>query len=165
MTIPQLEAAAKAFLRLLDEYPHFKSKLGERFLDLAFFALLEGRFAKMSRQYQVRVPSRKYPYRIDFRHGTSNPVFIEFAARPKKGGAQLRAPQNSSELRKLARLSHGRCVLLLLDAHVYHYAKEDLRPEYMAIKSAGGRYYRHAVTILYVHRSHSFRMEWSRKNA
>ena len=162
MNIPQLEAAAKDFLRIVEDYPHYEDKLGERFLDMTFYAFLEGRFGKMSRQHHVRVPSKTHPLRVDFRHGTNNPVYIEFAARPPKGGVQVLGGSNWDELRKLTRIPHGRKILILLDAYSKHYIKDKLKPGYDVITSAKGNYTRYPVTILYVHKSNSFRIEWSR---
>lgn len=165
MNLDELEEAAKDYLRLLNEYPNHRNRAGERFLDLSFYAMLQGRFEKMSRQLNLRVSSSNRPLRIDFRHGGNNPILIELAVRPHTGGQQFDASNNRAELRKLARFRQSQarvCVLLLLDLYPTHLTTNQLRHRYADITSAQGRYKRHAVTVIYVHEEHHFRFEWSR---
>jgi len=165
MNLDELEAAAKDYLRLVNQYPKIWNRATERFLDISFYAFLQGRFEKMSRQLNLRVSSSNHPLRIDFRHGGNNPVLIELAVRPKGGGQQFDALSNRPELRKLARFrcSQARvCVLLLLDLNPAHLNKNRLKHSYNSITSSGGKYRRHPVTVIYVHPDHHFRFEWSR---
>ena len=165
MNLDQLEAVAKEYLAVLQQYSQHYKRAGERFIDLSFYAMLNGRFANMSRQLRLYVPSSSYPLRIDYRCGGNNPVLIELAVRPFKGGQQFDAKPNRDELRKLARFPFSRarvCVLLLLDLYPRPKKKALLRRDYTAITSEPGRYTRHPVTVMYIHEKHDFRFEWCR---
>jgi hypothetical protein len=159
MNRDEIALAAQTVMRLLGQYSNAPHR--EMLVDPALYAFLEAKFGKMTRQMPIRLgDSHK---RIDFRHGGSNPVAIEFAVRPPKGGGQLYGSQNASELRKLSRLSQTKAklrALLLMDLHSTPHDETDLARTYENVTLGPGRYVRRPVSVIYVHESGSWQFTW-----
>jgi hypothetical protein len=100
--------------------------------------------------------------RIDFRCKGTNPANLEWAVRPAVNGGQLSAKSNSAEIKKLSRTTKARRYLLLVDLTPPHLArlKSDLKAEYDTIRLGRGKYARHSVTVVYVHRTVRFKFLW-----
>lgn len=157
MTIKDITHAGAEVLRMLDDYKGVASQ-GELGADRVLFGLLQGRFRHMSRQHRVRAG------RIDFRFGTSNPVVIEFAFRaPRDPRTRLFASQNRSELRKLTRVRPATArmrVLLLLDRSKHPIPEDTLRKGYDEAHAGVGRFQRHTVRVIYVHKHLTYNFRW-----
>jgi len=152
MTRVQLGRAAMELMELL---VYKSAPKTERGLDPALFAFLQARFGGMTRQIHLRMKGYRLPQRIDFRHGTNNFVFIEFAVRSPDGGSQLGAKQNHHELRKLTRVPPSEAsmrVLLLMDLASSCIGEKTLRDSYAALNAGPGKFNRSPVSIIYVHR-------------
>jgi hypothetical protein len=136
-------------------------------IDRTVYAYFEGRFGHFSRQHRVRMHSKPRPQRIDFRYGTSNPVVIEFAVRPRTKGGHLYGSQNRSELRKLTRVLSSEAktrVLLLLDLSSNPIPKPKLKKTYDGINAGKGNFTRHSVRVIYVQRDNSYHFSWKPKS-
>lgn len=150
---------ARQVLALLD---HYKGRPGgELAADRLLYGFFEAKFGNMSRQHQVTLG------RIDYRFGTTNPVVLEFALRSSgEPSSKLYESQNRSELRKLTRVRPQTArmrVLLLLDRARTSIPKSVLRMGYDQSNAGRGRFERHPVRILYVHRSLSYELLWRPK--
>lgn len=164
MTIADVTAAAQDVVRLLTDYKGYAGGRREMSVDLMVYGYLEGKFGHMSRQHYVKMHSKPKPQRIDFRFGTSNPVVIEFAVRTPKGGGELYGSQNSSELRKLTRVLPSQTrmrVLLLIDLYDTPIQLSQLKPTFDKVHAGKGKFKRHSVRVIYVHRSESYDFRWS----
>src|SRR3989338_6012227 len=129
MTYRDLQNAGKQILMLLS---HHTGRVPdtENELSPVVYAYLVGRFRKVTRQHPLRIGGHPRPSLIDFRHGTSNPMVIELAVRPRAGGHQLSGISNTRELRKLSMVPHSKAkrrALLLLDLSSQHLEKHLLR--------------------------------------
>lgn len=136
----------------------------ERTMDPLLFAYLSGRFSFVQRQHNVHSYGSPIPERIDFRFGSSNPVVLELAVRPPKGGGHLLGSQNASELRKLCRVSCTEArlrALLLLDLCDKPLTNETLEATYKAIHAGPGKFRRSPVRVIYVHPMRTFNFPWS----
>ena len=158
LNLETLGAAASEVIQLLKGYgPHVGSR--EMLLDPILFGFLSGRFRHMKRQHHINGPSSR-PKRIDYRYGTYNPVVIEFAVRPPKGGSQLYGSQNRAELDKLIQVPASKAryrVLLLIDLHRKPLQQNALEANYSKVgKPASSA----TVSVLYVHRSASYDFSW-----
>jgi hypothetical protein len=163
MKLAQIREAADRVMRLLDDYSSREVGSREMQFDPILYGYLEGRFHHFSRQHRVRVGGYGSRRRIDFRHGTSHPMVMELAVRSPQGGGQLYGSTNSSELRKLCRVTQAsaqRRVLLLVDLHAHPLDKERLKQTYESQSSGRGNFRRHSVRVIYVHRSKHFDFLW-----
>lgn len=161
MTVTELISSAQEVLLLLGDYSNAPDR--EMLLDPMVYGYLQGRFGAMQRQHRLYVSGSSRPKRIDFRHGTSNPAVIEFAVRPPRGGGQLHGSQNVRELRKLTRVPQRRAkrrMLLLLDLYRRSIPIEALKPTYDVVNAGPGRFRRHSVRVVYVHRDESYHFLW-----
>jgi hypothetical protein len=162
LKIADIQNIGAEILKLLDAYhnpPH-----RELMVDAVLFAYLSGRFTNIARQHYVYLYGSTRPHRIDFRFGGSNPVVLELAVRPPKGGGNLLGAQNTSELRKLCRVSHTAArlrVLLLLDLASEPLLKESLKDTYDPLHAGPGKFKRSVVRVIYVHRRNRFNFAWS----
>jgi hypothetical protein len=162
MKISDIESVGKKVLGLLDQYHNPPHK--ELLLDTILFAYLSGRYSNVSRQHRVYLYGATKPHRIDFRLGGSNPVVIELAPRPPSGGGALGGGQNISELRKLCRVRQTEAklrALLLFDLADRPLKKQALRDTYELLHAGPGRFQRHSVRVIYVHRKEAFSFSWS----
>lgn len=161
MRISELEAAAQRVISLLSHYSRPPDR--EMLLDGILYAYLDGCFGSMSRQHHVKRSNGQRPSRIDFRFGGNNPSMIEFAVRPARGGGQLYGSQNRSELSKLIRVPQARArrrLLLLIDLHHDAITQSRLEPTYKCLNAGPGRFGRHSVRVVYVHRALSYSFLW-----
>lgn len=107
-----LIATAKHILELASHYkgaPHREMRL-----DGLVYGVLNTKFG-VSRQHNIRsaIP-RRWPKRIDFRQGGTNPVVIEFVVRTEQNRVEAYGGQNKDELHKLARQSKAKARYLLI---------------------------------------------------
>jgi hypothetical protein len=163
MKLALLRDSTLRVLELLLDYSGSHVGSREMLLDPILYGYLEGRLGHMQRQHYVQVRGKSKPKRIDFRHGTENPVVIEFAVRPPTGGGQLYGSQNSSELRKLCRIKQTAArlrVLLLIDLHSTPLEKDSLKLTYDSQNSGPVRFKRNSVRVLYVHRDLQYSFLW-----
>jgi hypothetical protein len=154
--------AGSEILKIIADYttrPH-----REMLIDPILYAYLKGAFEKVERQHHVSVYGSQKPKRIDFRQGGSNPVVLELAVRPPTGGGHLLGGQNTSELRKLCKVSTTQAklrALLLIDLYENHYLKENLVSSYDGVNAGTGKFERHPVRVIYVHSNNRFSFSWS----
>jgi hypothetical protein len=163
MNLSNLRESARLVVSLLEDYAGSHVGGREMLLDPVLYGYLHGRFGGVTRQHHVRFHGRHRPSRIDFRHGTSNPVVIEFAVRPPSGHATLYGSQNRSELRKLCRVSQTTArlrVLLLIDLYFTPMNRETLKATYDREGSGPGNFIRRPVRVIYVHRDREFNFLW-----
>src|SRR5690606_29593827 len=102
-------------------------------IDPILYAYMKGRFGPVTRQHHVSVYGSQKPKRIDFRIGGTNPSVMELAVRSPLGSGSLLGGPNTSELRKLCKVSTTQAklrVLLLIDLYANHYTKSDLKDSY-----------------------------------
>jgi len=159
--IATLQEIGAEILQLLSEYHNPPRK--ELLLDAIFLAYLKGRSTKVARQHYVRIYGSTKPQRIDFRIGGTNPAVIEFACRSTNGTGQLTGSQNLSELRKLSRVSTTQAklrALLLLDAVEKPLKKDALKATYDKQHAGRGKFRRHPVRVVYVHRQTAYNFLW-----
>lgn len=164
MTIADIIQAALEILALADNYRHDPRATREMRMDPLVLAYFQGRFGSMARQHHVRVHRGNRSKRIDFRHGTHNPVVIELAVRPRYGAGEMYGSQNSPELRKLCRVvpSQARTrVLLLLDLKRSPIDKVNLKATYDSLHAGRGRFTRHGVRVVYVHKERQYHFLWN----
>lgn len=162
LTIQAIKQAARDVLKLLSEYKGGNVPSREMLIDPVLYALLLGRNEKIKRQHPISGKKKK-PKRIDFRSGGTNPVMLEFAVRPPAGGGQLYGSQNASELRKLTKVSQTQArtrVLLLLDLCPEPLKVDNLRATYSQVNSGPGKFKRHSVRVIYVHREVDADFPW-----
>ena len=107
ISISNIKYATRDIIRMLDDYHESHDKREMR-IDAMVYAYFEVAFGEMSRQHWVRMHSKPNPQRIDFRHGTSNPVVIEFAVRTDQSVGTIYGSQNASEFRTQKVLSAQR---------------------------------------------------------
>jgi hypothetical protein len=163
MNIADLTNAARQVIALLTDYSGGHVGRREMLLDPILYGYLQGRFQNMSRQHWVQIHGRDRPQRIDFRHGGSNPVVIEFAVRPPHGGPTLYGSQNRPELRKLTRVTKTSArlrVMLLIDLAPDPLLRNNLMRTFNDQNSGPGRFKRHSVRVVYVHSETSFNFIW-----
>ncbi|MHB8644150.1 MAG: hypothetical protein ACYDA3_14840 [Gaiellaceae bacterium] len=158
MNIDDIVEAAHDTLAMMSEYKG--AGQGEFGADRIFYGLLQGRFGHMTRQHRVAAG------RIDFRYGTYNPVVIEIVLRkPHDARATLFARTNRSELRKLTKVQPSTArlrALLLLDRALDRIQEADLRGSYANEHAGRGRFGRHVVRVIYVHRNDSdYHFRWT----
>jgi len=162
VTIPEIVRALLDVVRLAHRAKY--TRLTERKLELLLLGLFQERFGHMSREQHIRLHGSTRPSRIDLRYGTSNPVVFELAVRPKSGGQQLEARQNKTELAKLTRVRTSETrsrVLLLVDLHRDPIHQTRLRALYLAQNAGRGRFKRHRVRVIYVHRELQYDFPWN----
>lgn len=162
MKIADIQEAGKQVLDLLGKYHNPPHK--ELLLEAILFVYLSGRYSNVSRQKHVRVHGSTKPHRIDLRIGGTNPVVIELAPRPPFGGGQLAGSQNIKELRKLCRVTQSEAklrALLLLDLAHDPISIKNLRKTYDPLHAGRGKFDRHSVRVIYVHRRATFTFSWS----
>ena len=162
MRISDIQELGKEILDLLQEYSRPPDK--ELLIDPILFAYLSGRFSRVHRQHPVYLYGSNRPQRIDFRFGGNNPVVLELAVRPPRGGGTLSGGQNTSELRKLCRVSHTQArlrALLLLDLCDNPVTKESLIATYNQVNAGRGRFKRCSVRVIYVHSKSTFHFRWN----
>lgn len=160
MNIDEIAAAARAVLALRAKYT--KPPCREMALDLPLFAYLSARHGAMTRQVPVQLGVAK-PKRIDFRHGGTNPVVIEFVVRSASGLGTIYGSQNRSELRKLSRIPQSQAklrALLLMDVSPSPLEKPVLKSTYDGVTLGKGNFTRMAVTVIYVHADREYRFNW-----
>jgi hypothetical protein len=163
MNLEQIQSATLRVLELLKDYAGGHVGRREMLLDPILYGFLEGRFEHLSRQHYSYIHGSARPKRIDFRRGTTNPVVIEFAVRPPGGGGTLYGSQNRTELRKLCRVTPAEArlrVMLLVDLHSTPLNKDNLKATYDDQNSGPGRFQRHSVRVLYVHKDLQFHFLW-----
>ncbi len=166
MNISDIEESGVEILALLRAYQYGPLDRRETRIDPVVLGYFQGRFGKMSRQHYVRMHSKPKPQRIDFRHGTHNPVVIELAVRPPSGLRELYGSQNKSELRKLTRVlpSQARLrVLLLLDLFHKPIPLANLKATYDVQNAGRGKFKRHRVRVIYVHKDVQYNFSWDPK--
>lgn len=176
LTRPMLVDAATAIIATVRSYKSRGAPRNERALDPVLFAYLLGRGLKVKRQAEVQVRGQRL--RIDFYTKGFNPAVVEWAVRPPRGGQQLGAIQNRSEIQKLSRIPSnkrrlvGRTkyssrsrYLLLVDLTPARLVlnKDDLEGNYKQVTLGPGRYVRENVTVLYVHETDNFSFRWKAK--
>lgn len=162
MRISDIQELGKEVLDLLQEYHDPPDK--ELLIDPILFAYLSGRFSQVHRQHPVYLYGSTRPRRIDFRFGGNNPVVLELAVRPPRGGGKLSGSQNASELRKLCRVSHTQArlrALLLLDLCHDPLTKKSLTATYDQVNAGRGRFKRCSVRVIYVHSKSTFHFRWN----
>jgi hypothetical protein len=162
MNIEQLTHVGSEILKLLSDYHNAPHR--EMLIDPVLYAYLRAKYPNVSRQHHVAVYGSLRPKRIDFRVGGSNPVVLELAVRPPAGGGQLLGQQNSSELRKLCKVSTTQArlrALLLIDLHSSNYLKGHLKESYDQVNAGRGRFERNPVRVVYVHSANKFSFAWS----
>ena len=163
MTTKQIKKAAKAVLGLAELYGHDSAMQREMRLDLLLLGFFEARFGRMSRQTKIWISGTSHPKRVDFRHGGTNPVLMEFAVRPPSGASELYGPSNRSELNKLTRFPPSKAkkrVLLLFDLKRKPIPKKNLTATYARVRSSRGRFNRYYVRVIYVHRASEYDFSW-----
>lgn len=164
MNTTQIKRAGSTVLGLIHKYSADSRKKLEMRQDPLLFGYFAARFGKMSRQWSIHIGESARPKRIDFRHGGSNPVLIEFAVRPPHGRSELYGPGNKAELNKLCRFPPAKAklrVLLLLDLAEDPIEKANLMKSYAGIKSSRGRYKRYPVRVIYTHKNKQYDFMWS----
>lgn len=164
MNTKQITKASVKVLRLINEYSTDSRKKREMRQDPLLLGYFAARFGNMSRQKRRYIGTSNRPKRIDFRHGGSNPVLMEFAVRPPHGASELYGPGNKDELNKLCRFPQSEAkmrVLLLLDLADDPIDKPNLKQSYDGVRSSRGRYRRHSVRVIYVHKSKQYDFKWS----
>ena len=162
LNIKEIKDATQVVMDLLGEYTN--APRNELPIDPILYSYLHGRFDSMQRQHYVHLYGSDKPKRIDFRYGGSNPVVMEFAVRPPTGGAQLTAKQNLTELRKLCRVTRNEAKLrslLLIDLYWKPQDKEKLKMAYDLEHAGPGKFERHPVRVIYVHKQETFDFSWS----
>lgn len=163
MNIEDVTEAGVAILHLLQDY-HRPPAHREMLIDPIIYAYMKGRFGAVSRQHHVSVYGSRKPKRIDFRVGGTNPVVLELAVRSPLGSGSLLGQPNTSELRKLCKVSTTQAslrVLLLIDLYVNNYTKPDLKSTYDVINAGPGKFKRCPVRVVYVHMDNRFNFAWS----
>ena len=163
MNLQNVRESALRVIHLLDDYSGGHVGSREMLLDPVLYGYLQGRFGHITRQHHVRPAGSSRPRRIDFRSGTSNPVVIEFAVRPPSGVGSLTGSQNRSELQKLCRVRQSAArlrVLLLIDLFSRPMTFDGLKETYDSENSGPGRFTRHSVRVIYVHRGRQFDFLW-----
>ena len=161
VTIADLIEVGRDVIAMCDHYHGSRPKT-EMLVDLLLYGYLQGRFEKFFRQYQVWYGNSSKPKRIDFRQGGTRPVGIEFVLRTD-GRNEIYGSQNRSEIRKLCRLRQSRWstrILLLLDLTDHPLGKAALKATYDEVNSGRGRFRRHTVTVIYVHKETDFTFQW-----
>lgn len=161
LSCEQIRDAGLALIALRECYSRPPST--ERSLDPVLFGYLCGRFTNITRQHKLVLAGSKRPKRIDFRAGTGNPTVLEFAVRPPTGGQFLMGPQNRSELIKLSKVTNAKAksrVLLLVDLAPRAIAEARLRGSYAPVNSGPGRWKRHSVRVIYVHKTRTYDFLW-----
>jgi len=164
MNLVDISKATLRVLELPEDYSGGHVGRREMLLDPILYGHLDGCFGHLSRQHYVHLSGRLRPQRIDFRYGTSNPIVIEFAVRPPGGGGTLYGSQNSSELRKLCRVTKAEArlrVMLLVDLHSTPLARANLKATYDQQTTGAGNFRRHAVRVFYVHRNTQYHFLWN----
>ncbi len=164
MNNKQIVDCAKEIIDLLQDYAGQRAGSREMLLDPVLYSYLKGRGISVTRQHYVN-PSATHPKRIDFRTGGTNPIVFELVVRPPKGGGQLYGTQNKSELRKLCRIRQSQAkgrVLLLVDLSPYPIPQNSLKSTYDSQNSGKGKYRRHPVKVIYVHKDIDYKFRWSR---
>lgn len=162
MNIREITEAARAVIDILDEYHNAPNR--EMHIDPVLFAYLRSRHSSVQRQHYVYRYGSHKPQRIDFRSGGNNPVVLEFAVRPPTGGGTLSGSQNTSELRKLCRVSDTAArlrALLLVDLFHSPLEKSSLKETYDQINAGRGKFKRNSVRVIYVHADTQFNFLWS----
>ncbi len=112
----------------------------ERRIEPLVFGILQARWGALRREVRAEDPGRDRP-RIDFRFGSTNPIVIELAVRPRAGGQQLEASQNGPELS-----------LVLLDFGDAPLSISRLREDYTARVRTTDRMGPNPIHVIYVHR-------------
>jgi hypothetical protein len=160
LTYPMLLQAAHAILDTVDSYCSKGAPRSERTLDPVLFGFLLGANTKVDRQVSITVAG--VHRRVDFRCRGNNPANLEWVVRPTEGGGQLSARKNTDEIKKLSRSVNARRYLLLLDLTPSgsELSKESLESDYRTITLGPGKYPRHSVTVVYVHRQSEFKFMW-----
>lgn len=164
MSIESLKSISMEIMKLLSDYHNPPDR--EMAIDPVLYALLRSRHEKkrVTRQHPAHLPQAKRPPRIDYRIGGTNPLMVELVVRPRAGGVQLYGSQNKTELRKLCRIPNTQCklrALLLLDFHAKPHAKADLKASYDPMHAGRGKFTRHPVRVIYVHRDTQYTFTWS----
>lgn len=162
MKIADIQEIGAKVLALLDQYHNPPHK--ELLLDAILFAYLSGRYSGVVRQHYVYLYGSSKPQRIDFRFGGSNPVVLELAVRRPGGGGGMSGSQNTTELNKLCRVKQSQVrlrALLLLDTAEQPLKKEALKKSYDPLHAGPGKFERHSVRVIYVHRRSTFSFSWS----
>jgi hypothetical protein len=159
--IQRLADAFEHVARLAEDYakPHDR----EMAIDPMVYAYLAATFKNVERQHYVYWYKSQKPKRIDFRLGGTAPIVVEFACRPPAGGAQLTGPVNQSELRKLCRVTKTSAslrALVLMDLAASPISKELLKATYDKVNSGPGKFHRHSVRVIYVHRDLQYHFVW-----
>ncbi len=159
MNIRELTASGQDFITLLDRNNALHKN--ERTVDPILYGFLEAKFGRLSRQHHVPMWGSRHPKRIDYRQGGNNPVVIELAVRPRRRTNTLCGSKNTSELRKLCRVSSA-ClrVLLLLDLSDRATERTLLQATYNEQTAGPGNFQRHSVRVIYVHRQTSYHFSW-----
>lgn len=161
MNIKQLVAAAQEVISVLEEYHAAPDR--EMLIDPVLYAYLRAKHTSVTRQHYVYRYGSNRPKRIDFRSGGNNPTVLEFAVRPPTGGAHLHGPSNTSELRKLCRVSTTAArlrALLLMDLYHRPVSPQSLKQSYEGVGAGPGNFKRHSVRVIYVHRQETFNFLW-----
>lgn len=163
MNIEEATEAGVQILHLLQDY-HRAPAHREMLVDPILYAFLKGRFGSVTRQHHVPVYGSNKPKRIDFRVGGPNPSVMELAVRSPVGSGSLLGGPNTSELRKLSKVSETRArnrILLLIDLYAGHYTKEALKSSYDHIHAGPGKFKRCPVRVVYGHMNNRFNFSWS----
>ena len=163
LNIEELTAAGVEILHLLQDY-HRPPAHREMLIDPILYAYMKGRFGAVTRQHHVAVYGSQKPKRIDFRVGGSNPAVLELAVRSPLGSGSLLGGQNTSELRKLCKVSTTQAklrALLLIDLYANHYTTDALKDSYDAVHAGPGKFQRCPVRVVYVHMNNRFNFAWS----
>jgi len=163
LNIEEVTAAGVEILHLLQDY-HRPPAHREMLIDPILYAYMKGRFGPVTRQHHVSVYGSQKPKRIDFRIGGTNPSVMELAVRSPLGSGSLLGGPNTSELRKLCKVSTTQAklrVLLLIDLYANHYTKSDLKDSYDTVHAGPGKFKRCPVRVVYVHMKNRFNFAWS----
>ncbi|WP_276967056.1 hypothetical protein [Metallibacterium scheffleri] len=163
MNIEEITDVGVQVLRLLDDYSRAPAHR-EMLIDPILYAFLKGKFGAVARQHHVAVYGSQRPKRIDFRVGGTNPVVLELAVRSPKGVGSLLGKSNTSELRKLCKVSTTQAklrALLLIDLYGNNYTKDHLQESYEKIHAGPGKFERNSVRVIYVHMNNRFDFSWS----
>ena len=163
MNISSITRAAHDVLHLIDQYQLGSAKRRELGVDAMILGYFQAKFGNMKRQFHLHIGKGSRPSRIDFRRGGTNPVMIEFACRLPNGVAELYGSQNRPELNKLTRIPQEKArtrVLLLLDQSANPIGKARLKATYDEVRSGRGKFKRHAVRVIYVHRTVQYHFIW-----
>jgi len=130
------------------------TRTAERRIEPLVFGVLQARWGALRREVRAEDPGRDRP-RIDFRFGSTNPIVIELAVRPRAGGQQLEASQNGPELRKLSHVPQSQArlrSLVLLDLGEAPLSIGRLREDYTAKVRTTDGMGRNPIQVIYVHR-------------